>query len=142
MPTPTASFTATSSRRTCCWIATARSGSPAQCQTGTGVSLTQPGDLLGTLRYMSPEQALAKRVPMDHRTDIYSLGVTLYELLTLTPAITGQDRHELLRKIAEEEPTAPRRLNEALPADLETIILKASAKDAPDRYKTAQAFAD
>ena len=114
----------------------------AHCQTDAGVSLTQPGDLLGTLRYMSPEQALAKRVPMDHRTDIYSLGVTLYELLTLTPAITGQDRQELMRKIADEEPTAPRRLNDAIPGDLETIILKACAKESAHRYASAQALAD
>ena len=72
--------------------------------------LTMTGDLLGTLRYMSPEQALAKRVVIDHRTDIYSLGVTLYELLTLRPAFDGQDRQEILRQIAFEEPTPPRRL--------------------------------
>ena len=74
------------------------------------------GDMLGTLRYMSPEQALAKRGYLDHRTDIYSLGVTLYELLTQRPAIDGQDRQEVLRKIAQEEPTPPRRLNPVDPA--------------------------
>ena len=62
--------------------------------------LTMTGDLLGTLRYMSPEQALAKRVGIDHRTDIYSLGATLYELLTLEPAYAGRDRQEILRRIA------------------------------------------
>ena len=56
--------------------------------------LTMTGDLLGTLRYMSPEQALAKRVGIDHRTDIYSLGATLYELLTLEPVFAGRDRQE------------------------------------------------
>ena len=73
---------------------------------------------------------------------IYSLGVTLYELLTLHPAITGKDRAELLRKIADEEPTHPRRLNDAVPADLETVVLKAAEKDAVDRYDTAQSLAD
>ena len=99
----------------------------AQIQGNPGLTLT--GDILGTLRYMSPEQALAKRVVIDGRTDIYSLGVTLYELLTLRPAFDGQDRQEILRKIAEEEPAPPRKLNPAVPRDLETIVLKAMAKD-------------
>ena len=77
--------------------------------------LTMTGDLLGTLRYMSPEQALAKRVGIDHRTDIYSLGATLYELLTLEPVYAGRDRQEILRQIAFEEPRPPRRLNAADP---------------------------
>ena len=74
----------------------------ARLQDDAGLTIT--GDLLGTLRYMSPEQALAKRGYLDHRTDIYSFGATLYELLTLRPAIDGQDRQEVLRKIAQEEP--------------------------------------
>ncbi len=104
--------------------------------------LTMTGDLLGTLRYMSPEQALAKRVGIDHRTDIYSLGVTLYELLTLAPAYAGRDRQEILRRIAFEEPRPPRRLNPSIPVDLETIVLKAMAKDPAGRYATAQDLAD
>ena len=64
------------------------------------------GDLLGTLRYMSPEQTLGSRVVLDHRTDIYSLGATLYELLTLQPAFDAPDRGELLRQIAVVEPRA------------------------------------
>src|SRR5262249_36044754 len=87
------------------------------------------GDLVGTYRYMSPEQALAKRVPLDHRTDIYSLGATLYELLTLRPAVPGTDREEILRQIAFEEPAAPRRINPKIPVELETILLKALAKN-------------
>jgi serine/threonine protein kinase len=67
---------------------------------------------------------------------------TLYELLTLEPAFPGQEREELLRQIAQEEPTAPRRLNPALPADLETIVLKALAKSPEERYATAQELAD
>jgi serine/threonine-protein kinase len=104
--------------------------------------LTMSGDLLGTLRSMSPEQALAQRVGIDHRTDIYSLGVTLCELLTLEPAYAGQDRQEILRRIATEEPRAPRRLNSAIPADLETIVLKAMAKDPAGRYATARELAE
>jgi serine/threonine protein kinase len=104
--------------------------------------LTLSGDLLGTLRYMSPEQATSRRVLIDGRTDIYSLGVTLYELLTLRPAFEGRDRAEVLRRIAEEEPAPPRRLNPAVPPDLETIIAKAMRKEAEGRYATARELAD
>jgi eukaryotic-like serine/threonine-protein kinase len=105
-------------------------------------NLTMTGDLLGTLRYMSPEQAQAGRNRVDHRTDIYSLGVTLYELLTLEPAFAGTDRHEVLRRIAVEEPALPRRLNAAIPKELEIILLKATAKFAGERYPTSQELAD
>jgi tetratricopeptide (TPR) repeat protein len=105
-------------------------------------NLTLTGDLIGTLRYMSPEQALAKRVVVDHRTDIYSLGVTLYELLALEPAFAGEDRADLLRRIAFDEPRLPRRVNAAVPVDLETIVLKACAKNPSERYATAQGLAD
>ncbi len=88
-------------------------------------SLTGTGQMVGTPRYMSPEQALAKRVPIDHRTDVYSLGVTLYELLTLRPAFACEDRQELLRQIAFEEPPRLRRLERAVPAELEIIVLTA-----------------
>jgi serine/threonine protein kinase len=105
-------------------------------------ALTQTGDLLGTLRYMSPEQALARRGLVDHRTDIYSLGATLYELLTLEPAYDGRDRQELLHQIAFEEPRPPRRWNGQIPADLETIILKAMGKGVEERYATARELAE
>jgi hypothetical protein len=104
--------------------------------------LTQTGDMLGTLRYMSPEQASGDRVVLDHRTDIYSLGVTLYELLTLEPAFADRERPVLLRRIMEEEPAAPRTHDKDLPRELETIVLKAIAKSPVDRYATAQALAD
>jgi tetratricopeptide (TPR) repeat protein len=78
---------------------------------------------------MSPEQALAKHGLVDHRSDVSGLGATLYELLTLRPAVEGQDKHEVLRRIAFEEPTAPRSLDRTIPVDLETITLKALAKD-------------
>jgi serine/threonine protein kinase len=111
-------------------------------RTATDTSLTMTGDILGTLRYMSPEQALAKHGLVDHRTDVYALGATLYELLTLRPAIEGKDRQEILRKIAFEEPPLSRSLDRAIPADLETIVLKAMAKEPADRYATAQELAD
>jgi serine/threonine protein kinase len=104
--------------------------------------MTMTGDILGTLRYMSPEQALAKRVVVDHRSDIYSLGVTLYELLTLRPAFTGDDRQELLRQIAFEEPRKPRQINARISQDLETIVLKTIEKNPADRYATAQHFSE
>jgi serine/threonine protein kinase len=112
----------------------------AQLQSDSG--LTNTGDLLGTLRYMSPERASGKRVLIDARTDIYSLGVTLYELATLHPAFRGSDRHELLQTIGAEEPTSPRKLNSSIPRELETIILKAMAKEPESRYATAQNLAD
>jgi tetratricopeptide (TPR) repeat protein len=105
-------------------------------------SLTLTGQALGTPRYMSPEQALARRAPIDHRTDIYSLGVTLYELLTLQPAFAADDRQELLRQIASEDPVRPRRLERGIPSELEIIVLKALEKRPQDRYITAQELAD
>jgi serine/threonine protein kinase/Flp pilus assembly protein TadD len=105
-------------------------------------SLTETGDLVGTLRYMSPEQSLAGQVTVDHRTDVYSLGATLYELLTLQPVFGGKDRQELLQQITFEEPVTPRRLCRAVPAELETIVLKALEKAPQDRYATAQALAE
>jgi tetratricopeptide (TPR) repeat protein len=112
----------------------------AHCQ--SQASLTQTGDLVGTLRYMSPEQALARRVVVDQRTDVYSLGATLYELLTLEPVFAGRDRQELLRQIAFEEPRPPRKRNPAIPAELATIVLKALEKNPAERYATAQELAD
>jgi serine/threonine protein kinase/Flp pilus assembly protein TadD len=103
--------------------------------------ITMTGDLVGTLRYMSPEQALAKRVVVDHRTDIYSLGATLYELLTHQSAYSATDRQELLRQIAFEEPRKPRKLNRSIPVELETIVLKAMEKNPVDRFGTAREMA-
>jgi tetratricopeptide (TPR) repeat protein len=112
----------------------------ARLQNDSGLTLT--GDLMGTLRYMSPEQAMGRGVVVDHRTDIYSMGVTLYELLTLRPACPGDDRQTVLRQVAEDEPIAPRRHNPAIPRELETIVLKAIAKEPGSRYATAQELAD
>ncbi|HEX4143903.1 MAG TPA: serine/threonine-protein kinase [Pirellulales bacterium] len=106
------------------------------------VGLTRTGDMMGTLRYMSPEQALGNRVILDHRTDIYSLGVTLYELLTLEPVFAGSDRADLLRRIIEDEPRSMQSLEPLIPVELETIVLKALAKVPAERYATAQELAD
>jgi serine/threonine protein kinase/Flp pilus assembly protein TadD len=111
-------------------------------QVQSDARLTLSGDVLGTLRYMSPEQALAQRVVIDHRTDLYSLGATLYELLTLEPVFPGPDRQELLRQIAFEEPRPLRRVTKAVPAELEIIVLKALAKEPAERYASARELAD
>jgi serine/threonine protein kinase len=104
--------------------------------------LTISGDVVGTLRYMSPEQALAKRALVDHRSDIYSLGATLYEVLTLEPVYPGSDRQELLHQIASTDPRPLRRIKSSVPVELETIVLKAIAREPERRYATAQEMAD
>ena len=101
--------------------------------------LTQTGDLLGTLRYMSPEQVVGE---FDHRSDVYSLGLTLYELLTFRPAHDASIRSRIVEQISEASPKSPRSINPAIPQDLETIILKATAHDAKDRYQTANDLAE
>ncbi|QEL16266.1 serine/threonine protein kinase [Limnoglobus roseus] len=106
------------------------------------IDLTVSGEVLGTLRYVSPEQAMGKRGLVDHRTDVYSLGATLYELLTLRPVFDGKDRHALLHQIAFAEPPPPRAVDPTVPVELETIVLKAVAKHPGDRYGSAQELAD
>jgi len=112
----------------------------ARCKNDVG--LTTTGDLVGTVRYMSPEQALARPGQIDHRTDIYSLGATLYELLTLEPVFGGCDRQDLLRQIAHDDPRPPRSIRKSVPRELETIVLKALGKSPDERYATAQELAD
>ena len=111
-------------------------------QVSADAGLTQTGDVVGTLRYMSPEQASGNRVLVDHRTDIYSLAATLYELLTLEPIFEASDRHSLLHQILNDEPRPLRQIDRAIPIELETIVLKALAKHPADRYATAGEFAD
>jgi hypothetical protein len=106
------------------------------------VTMTVTGILRGTPRYMSPEQAAAVKQPVDHRTDIYSLGATLYELATGKPVFDADTPQGILSQIQNAEPVAPRQLRHDLPRDLETIILKCLAKERERRYPTAQALAD
>ncbi len=101
--------------------------------------LTGSGDVIGTLRYLAPE---ALRGETDARGDVYSLGLTLYELLTLEPPFGEVGPSELLRQVSEGRPTTPRRLQPTIPADLETIILKAIAREPEHRYADAGALAD
>ena len=103
--------------------------------------LTFTGDRLGTLRYMSPEQIEADR-NIDRRSDVYSLGVTLYELLAGQPAFSEQSPQKLARAIVEREPVSLSRIDARIPLDLATIVSKAISKEASERYSTAQALAD
>lgn len=105
-------------------------------------SMTATGEILGTPAYMSPEQIAAGRTPLDHRTDIYSLGATLYELLTLRPPFDGERRDQVLAQIMHKEPRPLRSINKKVPVDLETICLKAMEKDPDRRYQSAGAMAE
>ena len=104
--------------------------------------VTLSGDVLGTLRYMSPEQALGKPELVDHRTDVYALGATLYELLTLHPLVAGEDRQQILDRIMRGPIAPPRKWNPFVPIDLETIILKAVDPRKESRYLSALAMAE
>lgn len=105
------------------------------------VSISRQGDLAGTPAYMSPEQAMAKRVRVDHRTDIFSLGVVLYEALTLRRPFEGDSVDQVLYEINFGTPAPVIGFNTEVPSDLETICLKALEKNPDDRYGSAGAFA-
>jgi WD40 repeat protein/serine/threonine protein kinase/Flp pilus assembly protein TadD len=100
--------------------------------------LTRTGDILGTVRYMAPERF---RGEGDARSDVYALGLTLYELLTLRPAFDSHDRLKLIEQIKADEPRHPRAVDPRIPRDLETVVLKAIDKEPKRRYATADQFA-
>lgn len=104
--------------------------------------MTVSGEFVGSPLYMSPEQITAGRVALDHRTDIYSLGATLYELLTLQPPFPGQSRDQVLSQILHKEAPSTRKLNRKIPIDLDTICMKAIDKDPESRYQTAEKLAE
>ncbi|HVK09604.1 MAG TPA: serine/threonine-protein kinase, partial [Gemmataceae bacterium] len=110
-------------------------------QVRSDARLTATGDVVGTLRYMSPEQAL-RPTQVDHRSDVYSLGVTLYEMLTLRAAFPAEGREELLRQIADREPPSARAADRTVPPELDVIVRKAMAKEPADRFATAKDLAD
>ena len=107
----------------------------AQFHADTG--LTRSGDIPGTLRYMSPEQASGQRTLLDRRTDVYSLGATFYELLALEPIFKGRDVQYLLHQVLHTEPRPLRQIDKTIPVELETIILKSVSKSPDDRYRSA-----
>lgn len=105
-------------------------------------SLTASGDMVGSVRYMSPEQAsVVQSRRIDHRTDVYSLGATFYEALTLHPPFKGRDVQDTISQIQTSEPKPPTRLNPRIPRDIETIVMKCLRKDPNDRYGSADALA-
>jgi WD40 repeat protein/serine/threonine protein kinase len=105
----------------------------------TGASLTKTGELVGTLRYMAPERFSGR---CDVRSDIFSVGLTLYELLALRPAYQASNHVELMCLLIDTDPVPLRTLDPHLPRDLATIVTKASAREPERRYASAQALAD
>jgi serine/threonine protein kinase/formylglycine-generating enzyme required for sulfatase activity/cephalosporin-C deacetylase-like acetyl esterase len=110
-------------------------------RSGAEPTMTMSGSFIGTPRYMSPEQIAGGVRNADHRCDIYSLGVTLYEMLTLAPLFDGETQERILGQILNTEPRRPRQIDRRIPVDLETICRKAIEKDPQRRYATAGEFA-
>jgi eukaryotic-like serine/threonine-protein kinase len=108
-------------------------------KTSDADDLTHTGDILGTIRYMAPERFAGHG---DARSDVYSLGLTLYELVALRPAYEASDRHTLMDRVLHEEPERLKKLAPGVPRDLETIVAKATARDPAMRYATAAALGE
>ncbi|MFH1998199.1 MAG: bifunctional serine/threonine-protein kinase/formylglycine-generating enzyme family protein [Planctomycetota bacterium] len=106
------------------------------------LALSRTGEFAGTPYYMSPEQLSEKKVEIDHGTDIFSLGVTLYEMLTLKRPFEGETSHVIMKKILLQDPEDPCKVNPRVPRDLAVICLKALEKKRSTRYATMKAFAE
>ena len=109
---------------------------------GAGPTLTKTGDVFGTPAYMSPEQITGRRVKIDRRSDVYSLGATLYEALTLKRPFDAPTRESLYQAILSKEPERARKLNRRIPSDLEVVLQCAMSKDRDKRYQTGADFAE
>ncbi len=104
--------------------------------------LTVSGEIMGTPAYLSPEQVRGDSPAIDHHTDIYSLGVTLYEVITRHKPFDGQTREQIITGICTTEPVRPRRLDPHVPTDLETVCLRAMEKEPARRHATAALLAE
>jgi len=104
--------------------------------------LTLNGEIMGTPAYLSPEQLRGDPQGIDHRTDIYSLGVTLYEMITRCKPFDGETREQIITGICANQPASPRKIDRGIPADLETICLHAMEREPAARYATAAALAE
>jgi eukaryotic-like serine/threonine-protein kinase len=100
---------------------------------------TSTGMVLGTPKYMSPEQVAG--TPVDHRSDIFSLGIVLYEMLTRSPPFTGDDATQVMHRISTAEPPAPGRINPEVPSLLDFVVARALKKDPAVRYQDANEMA-
>src|SRR5262249_24571096 len=105
------------------------------------VTFTTDGQIIGTPAYMSPEQAAGQAHKVDRRSDVYSLGGVLYELITGEVPFRGS-KIAIVHQLLHEDPRPPRAINHAAPHDLQTICLKAMARNASHRYGSARQFAD
>jgi len=101
--------------------------------------LTHTGDIVGTLRFMAPERFEGRSLP---QSDVYALGLTLYELLTLRPAFDDTNKAKLIDKVLHQPPVSPRKIDANVPRDLETVVLKCLSKEPGERYASAEALAE